>query len=118
MSQNCQNGSCSTGSSSSSNQGSSCCSQQQCKCCCHQQKGGDSGECDFGAKLLDLADEAWMELLKEKIKAEIASSAGKNLDKLAKLVASTNSERWKMKMAKHQRCEQYKQQLKQCFSPE
>jgi hypothetical protein len=45
-------------------------------------------------KLLALADEAWSQLLKEKIKTEISKSCAESIDKLAKLVAETNMAKW------------------------
>lgn len=86
----------------------SCCGQvcEECTCCCH-----DTSSCqdsshhhhhehqDFSQTLLELADEAWMEVLYEKIKAKVESSSGKNLDKLAQIVAESNQERWKHKLA-------------------
>lgn len=71
-----------------------CCHHQEE--CCHQHD-----ECCHGHKhkfsddLLDLADEAWMEVLKEKIKEDIRKKSDKHLDKLAKLVSDSNHMRWK-----------------------
>lgn len=48
------------------------------------------------AKFLQLADEAWTEVLKEKIKEHIRAES-KGLDQFAKLVAEANYERWKTK---------------------
>ena len=67
---------------------------------CHEpsanpcQTGGKEQECNMHEKFLCLADEAWMELLKEKIKAEIEKSGGAKLNALAKLVAETNGRKW------------------------
>lgn len=54
-----------------------------------------------------MADEAWMEVLKEKIKAQVIALNGKNLDELAKVVAETNNARWKAKMSKQKRIEDF-----------
>lgn len=48
------------------------------------------------AKFLQLADEAWTEVLKEKIKEHIKAES-KAIDQFAKLVAEANYERWKKK---------------------
>ena len=68
--------------------------------------------CDIPEKLLCLADEAWREVLKEKIKQEIEKSAGPKLGTLAKLVAETNHRRWAHLIQGKQKCDEYKQQVK------
>lgn len=52
----------------------------------------------FSDQLLKMADEAWMELLKEKIKQKIEETTGPHLDKLAAIVAQANHDRWNNKM--------------------
>jgi hypothetical protein len=66
--------------------------------------------------MLEMADEAWMEVLKDKIKQEIISSHGANLDKLAKIVSESNSCRWKHKMALQNSCHEYEAKLADHFS--
>lgn len=90
--------------------------------CCHHHHGEENSchqeghsECGFAEQLLEMADEAWMEVLKEKIKGHILATKGAHLDKLAKLVAESNEEKWKNKMVKHHGCENYKQKLKEFF---
>lgn len=75
----------------------------------------DSG-CDMPGKLLALADEAWHELLKEKIKVEIAQSCGDGMDKLAKLVADTNKAKWAHTIKGKVKCDEYQKKLKEFFS--
>ncbi len=69
--------------------------------------------CDMPEKLLCLADEAWKEVLKDKIKQEIEKSAGPKLSELAKLVAETNHKRWSHLIEGKQKCDEYKQQVKE-----
>lgn len=49
----------------------------------------------YSKQLLDLADEAWMDVLKEEIANEIRKTSGDQIKKMAKLVNETNHERWK-----------------------
>ncbi len=63
-----------------------------------------------------MADEAWMEVLKEKIKEEIIASHSKHLDKLAKLVADANSERWKEKLALQKNSNDFKEKISEFFN--
>jgi len=65
--------------------------------------------------LLDIADEAWMEVLKEKIKEHIRANDHK-IDELAKIVSEINRERWHHKIAKHQICEDYEKRLQSLFT--
>lgn len=99
---------------------------QSCPCCqshqhehseCHGHSHED--ECgDFSKILLELADEAWMELLKDKIKEKILASSGKNLDQLATTVSEANKERWKSKMAAKKQCHAYKDKLHEILGNE
>lgn len=102
----CSHSSCSSSHSSSGSAGScSNCSCAKCHCPCHQQ-------CKYSDELLQLADEAWMEILKEKIKEEINLNAGEHLTKLAKLVSSANHARWRDKMQAKKDHEDFETQLK------
>lgn len=88
------------------------CSCHSCKCCsshssCHE---------DFAHELLEMADDAWMEVLMDKIKAKIEATSGSHLDKLADLVATSNRERWINKMKKKQACEDYQNKVTDFFS--
>jgi len=73
-------------------------------------------------KLLEIADMAWVEVLKEKIKEHIKANDPK-MDELAKIVSEANHKRWKHKMEKekcfeeHDKCcEDFEHQLCQLFS--
>lgn len=94
--------------------------------CCHQ---GDKecshhhhhGEChhhhhgDFAHQLLEMADDAWMEVLRDKIKQEIIKSSGDHLDKLAKIVSDSNKERWKHKLADQKGCHDFEDKVAEFF---
>jgi hypothetical protein len=106
----CSHGSCSSGHSHGASAGSKCscgcnCSCSQCQCSCHQQG-------KYADDLLHLADQAWMEVLKEKIKEEINLNAGEHLTKLAKLISSSNHARWRDKMQGKKDYEDFETQLK------
>jgi hypothetical protein len=89
----------------------SCSSTEQS--CNTEQK--DSECCNMPEKLLCLADEAWKELLKEKIKAEIEKTSGQKLNNIAKLVSEANHRRWSHQIEGKQKCDEFKQQLKEAF---
>lgn len=92
--------------------------ESTCSCSCHQASEGHEGYDDFAHELIEMADEAWMEVLKEKLIEHIESTDGANLDKLAKLVTETNKERWKHKLAKKRGCKNFREQLCQFFGQE
>lgn len=93
MSHHCTSGSCSCGSTHSHGKSAcSCC--EGCKCGCHKEHKGS-----YAHELLQLADAAWMEVLKEKIKNEIIQHSGDHLNKMAKLVAEANHKQWTEKLA-------------------
>jgi len=81
--------------------------------CSTDAKHGNSTECcDIPEKLLCLADEAWREVVKEKIKKEIEKTAGPKLDTLAKLVAETNHRKWAHLIEAKKGCDDYRQSVK------
>lgn len=109
MSHECHHGTCTQeGQSHSHNpQGCSICyHQHQCDCECHTHHHKYSDE------LLDLADEAWMEVVKEKIKEEILQHSGKHISQLAKVVAGANHTRWTCKLDEKKNQEEYETLLR------
>ncbi len=97
---------------------SSSCDQTQGSGACAEttaQHGGDSECCNMPEKLLCLADEAWKEVVKDKIKQEIEKTAGAKLDALAKLVAETNHKKWAHLIEGKQKCDHFKDQVKEAF---
>lgn len=92
-----------------------------CKCGCgcscgkHYHHHHEEG-CNCGEKLLMIADEAWKELLKDKIKAKILAKKGDHLEKLAEIVAVANGEKWKHMISAKTKCNKYKDTLKEYFS--
>lgn len=114
----CHDGSCQVhGNQESNGNGShscSCCGcKSSCSCSCHGSQ--ENSCCDYPKKFLELADCAWMEVLKEKIKDHIRQKDTK-INELAQLISETNHERWKHKQEKFQGCNAYEEKLKNLFS--
>lgn len=82
----------------------------ECRCCGSEccQEG------NFTKELFRLADEAWMEVLKEKIKDRIRTG-DKQIEALAKIVAEANKTRWKDKIATKKVCDDFHDQIKNFF---
>lgn len=107
---------CKCNQNSCSSEYNKCCCSENCGCGCHQESSECSSECSSGSfakTLLALADEAWMEVLKDKIKDEIIKNSGTQLTELARLVSTTNHKRWGEKMHAKQCCHDFEDQLKQ-----
>lgn len=93
MSHECHHGSCSHKNHSHSVSCGSCCHDFECECDCHHHHPHK-----YSDELLALADEAWMELIKDMIKEEIIKHSGKNISQIAQLVAKANHARWTAKI--------------------
>lgn len=99
-----------SGCSSGHSQGvCSCCGHHECSC--KQGHAHEHDHADFSQQLLEMADAAWMEVLKDKMKEHIKKSSGEQLDQLAGIVAEANKVRWKNKMANHKVCSDYKERI-------
>jgi len=84
------------------------CCDDSCTCPCHEEVCAEEEECCSAESLLAIADCAWAEVLKEKIKDHIRSN-DKKIDQLAKIVAEANHKRWKHKMQKDLCCSEYEE---------
>jgi hypothetical protein len=110
MEECCSSKGCSSNSSScSSNE--SCCPTSACCCPCHAKHCEEDQHDAFASCLLEAADEAWMEVLKDKIKEHILSTQNDRMSELAKIVSEGNSQRWKNKMEKKAGCSDFKEKL-------
>lgn len=100
-----------SGNSSGCGCGCNCesCDCSGCKCSCH-------GECDFSKELLQMADDAWMCLLKDKIKQKIEGLSGQHLNELADIVAKANHTRWSNKMKAKEASEDFEDQVEDFFN--
>lgn len=90
----------------------------QCSCGCGhgEHHHGCEGKCHCAEKFLEIADEAWKEVLKEKIKAKIIAKKGEHMEKLAEIIAMANGEKWKHKISAKTKCNEFKDSLKEFFS--
>ncbi len=97
----------------------SCCSHEHEQACCSEKSGchpkHDCTHENYTEKLLELADEAWREILKEKIKQQIMTAQGAHIEQLAKLIAESNQSKWKHKMAAKKSCCDLKEKMHDFF---
>lgn len=71
---------------------------------------------DHCAFFLEIADCAWVEVLKEKIKEHIREHDDGHLTELAKIIAEGNKKRWKNKMAGKKECHEFAEELCSFFT--
>lgn len=74
---------------------------------CRPSAGPNTG-CEMTDQFLSLADQAWTELLKDKMKAEIQKTCGEKLDGLARFLVEGNAERRSALIQGRAKCEQFK----------
>jgi len=95
--------------------GCGCGSDCKCGCNSHGHHHHD-GECKCVEKFLEIADDAWREVLKEKIKAKIIDKKNDHMEKLAEMIAMANGSKWKHKISAKANDEEFKENLKKFFS--
>lgn len=84
---------------------------------CHSHHHSGHKEDESCSKaFLHIADEAWMEVLKAKIKEQIIATSGPHLNELAKIISEANQERWKNKMASKKGCKEFEEKICKFFS--
>lgn len=87
-----------------------------CGCGCGARTHNSEEGCNCAEKFLYLADEAWKEVLKDKIKAKIIAKKGDHMEKLAEIIAIANGEKWKHKISAKTKSHDFKDKLKDYFS--
>lgn len=92
------------------------CDEKAGETCSTGASHGKEQECNMHEKLLCLADEAWKEVLKEKIKQEIEKSSGAKLSQLAKVVAEANGRKWAFMIQGKKACDDFKTQVRNLLS--
>lgn len=90
---------------------------RQCGCGCNRHPHHHSeGSCNCSEKFLEIADEAWKEVLKEKIKDKILAHKKEHIEKLAEIIAIANGEKWKHLILAKTKEHEFKDKLKEFMS--
>ncbi len=99
------------------------CADENCACachtqheCCHHHHDAHHEEKNKVDYFLELADEAWEEVLKEKIKEYIRGTQNDSMVKLAKMVAEANHKRWRNNIEQEQEEHYFMEELQKFFS--
>ena len=80
--------------------GEECCKEQKCGCESEKERCCESNYCEMSGELVCMADEAWSELMVEKLKARWEKERGENMEKVADLIIAHSMEVWKLRMEK------------------
>lgn len=70
----------------------------------------------FTDYFIEVADCAWGEVLKDKIKEHILATQNERMTELAKIVSEGNNQRWRAKMEKKKGCADFQEKLCSFFS--
>ena len=79
-----------------SNEEEPCCGVETQESCCQSDSCCDESG-GFASGVLRIADDAWAELLKEKIKKAFEAKKGKKMDKIAEIAADAAAAYWDSK---------------------
>lgn len=90
-----------------------CCDNEEC---CKNEC--ESTGCEMTDKLMMLADHAWNQALIEKMKKELEKTHGAHMNEIAKVAVEGFAGYWKMKMEGKQKCEEFKEKVRETMSGE
>jgi hypothetical protein len=96
---NCKEGSCSTSGEEKCGSGSSDC--------------GQSSGCEMTDMFMKLGNQAWEELMVEKMKKQWEALRGQNMDKMAQAGVEASMAYWQHKMEGKMKCHESKEKIKQ-----
>ena len=93
-----------------------CCSAEGKSCCC-SEKGCDCGgeHSEHATMIMQLANEAWTELLKEKMKSAFEKALGDKLNKVAQVGVEASTGYWQNKMKVGIACAEFEEKLKKAM---
>ena len=93
----------------------------ECNTSCDDEKGKcedgktESSGCDVTDEVMGLADEAWEELMKEKMKAELEKAVGSRMNAIAAAGVAASMEYWESVMQNKAKCEEHKEKIRKAF---
>lgn len=93
--------------------GNECCEQSCNTSCCDSGCGKDSccEDESKGKMFMGLANEAWSELMKEKMKAAYQKAIGDKMDRAAAISVEACMAYWKHKMTSEAACAEFEEKL-------
>lgn len=89
---------------------------------CKEEQCEDKNKCSTGCEMTDemmcLANQAWADLMKEKMKVHFEKINGPKMDKVAKVCVEMCMGYWQHKMSGKAQCEEHKEKIKNAFMSE
>ena len=98
--------------------GEDCCDEKCCNdsgCGCNEGCNCCSEETSKTAYMLKLADEAWSELMKEKMKAALEKMIGDKMNKAAQVSAEASMAYWANKMKNEAALAEFEEKLRKAM---
>ena len=87
----------------------SCCAAKSAECCCEEESKS------MGKMMMDLANEAWSELMKEKMKAAYEKAVGDKMNKSSQASVEACMAYWNNKMKEQASCAEFEEKLKRAM---
>ncbi|MFH2021643.1 MAG: hypothetical protein ABIJ34_09635 [archaeon] len=84
-------------------------------CCEDEHSHEHSHEMSMGIMMMQLADDAWSELMMEKMKAELEKTKGAKMNKVAKIAVEAASKNWEKKMMDKAGWMEFEEKLKEAM---
>lgn len=93
---------------------------EECKdgaCSTNKECGTNDCEskCEMSKMIFDLANDAWAELMKEKMKAHYEKAIGTRMDKVALVGVEGAIAYWEAQMSNKAKCAEFQDKLKKVF---
>ena len=91
----------------------SCCTEKSCsESSCGSDSGGDENPTGM---MMKLAEDAWSDLMKEKIKAVYEKQTGAMMNKVAQAAAEASIAYWTHKMEGEAKCHEHQEKIMKAF---
>jgi len=97
------------------------CCEESCKpgCGCGSSCGNEKECCEentsCGKMMMDMANESWSELMKEKMKAAYEKAIGDKMSKMASVGVEACMAYWNQKMKNEASCAEFEEKLKKAM---
>ena len=91
------------------------CNKGSCEQESQSQCGSKGSGCEMTDMMMHLADQAWSQLMIEKMKAEFEKVRGEKMSKIAAASIEVSIDKWEHKMGGKMKCQEGKDKLKAAF---
>ena len=92
-----------------------CCSEGKGECCCQKKECCESNSQDHGKMMMELANEAWSELMKEKMKTIYENAIGDKMNRVAQASVEACIAYWSNKMKEEHSWSEFEDKLRKAM---